>query len=363
MKIESSNVSMYSQSTFQYYHETTTNTQLQYGQSVNNQEDENDLQSKAFFLDFSYSNTTTISSNRVVYDYDDNMSFEDKIKKLLIEILLGRFYDKKKSVDMYPKSKPLDTNYTLLKPSMEQNPYIQQNQQTQQGNVNSQLIGIVFNHKEEYYQKQTVDFNTSLKVNTPNKSFTIDLSISYSQELYDAHSSKLVVGEEATKDPLVINYGEDINPFENISELKFEFDLDKDGTTDLIPMLKQGSGYLALDKNDNGLIDDGAELFGTDSGNGFKDLSKYDKDHNNWIDENDEVFHKLKIWQKDDAGGNKLVSLVDLNIGAIYLGDVQSGFKYQNGINNTEAIQKSNGIFLKEDGSGVGVVSSIDIVI
>jgi len=361
MKIESSNVNMYSQSTFQYQHQTTTSTQLQYGRSTNNQEDNNSLQSQAFFLDFNYSKTTTVESSRVIYDYDDTMSFEDKIKKMLLEALLGRFYGD--NIAMYPKNKPLNADYTPTRHQEKYNPYIEKNHTPQENNSNSELIGIVFNHQEEYYQKQTVDFSTSLQINTPNSSFSIDLSISYSQELYESHRSKLVIGEEAAIDPLVINFGEDVNPFENLSELKFEFDLDSDGNDDLIPMLKQGAGYLALDKNDNGLIDDGAELFGTDSGNGFKDLAKYDKDHNNWIDENDEVFHKLKIWQKDDAGGNKLVSLVDLNVGAIYLGDVQSGFKYQNGINNTEAIQKSNGIFLKEDGSGAGIVSSIDIVI
>lgn len=363
MKIESSNVSMYSHSTFQYHHQTTTNTQLQYGQSRNNQEDKNTLDSQAFFLDFSYSQTTTIESNRVVYDYDDTMSLEDKIKKMLIETLLGRFYGDKGNIDMYPQSKSTNIDCTLPKAPIEQNPYTLQNPTVKQGNSNSELIGIVFNHKEEYYQKQTVDFSTSLQINTPNRSFSIDLSISYSQELYESHSSKLVIGEEATMDPLIINFSEDVNPFENLSELKFEFDLDKDGSSDFIPMLKQGAGYLALDKNENGSIDDGSELFGTESGNGFKDLAKYDSDKNNWIDENDEIFNKLKIWQKNDEGSNKLVSLVDLNVGAIYLGDVQSGFKYQNGINNTEAIQKSNGVFVKEDGSGAGVVNSIDIVI
>jgi len=362
MKIESSNVSMYSQSTFQYNHQTTTNTQLQYGQNSNNQEESENIQSQAFFLDFSYSKTTTVEYSRVMYNYEDTMSLEDKIKKMLIEKLLGHIYGN--IIEIYPKPNNHNINYTPSTTPAEHNPYnSQQNQNTQNNNGNSELIGIVFNHSEEYYQKQTVDFSTSLQINTPNSSFSIDLSISYSQELYEAHSSKLVVREEAKIDPLVINFGEDINPFENLSELKFEFDLDKDGNNDLIPLLKQGAGYLALDKNENGLIDDGNELFGTDSGDGFKDLSVYDSDHNNWIDENDEVFNKLKIWQINEEGENKLVSLVDLNVGAIYLGDVQSGFKYQNGINNTDAIQKSNGIFVKEDGSGAGIVNSIDIII
>ena len=69
------------------------------------------------------------------------------------------------------------------------------------------------------------------------------------------------------------------------------------------------------------------------------------------------------FWQKDENNNNKLISLLDLNVGAIYLGDVQSGYKYQNGIDNTMAIQKSNGIFIKEDGSGAGMISSLDIVV
>jgi hypothetical protein len=336
---------------------------LQYRQNGNNQENSNTLQSQAFFLDFSYSKTTTLETNRVAYNYEDTMSFEDKIKKMLIEKLLGRFYGDNSNIEFYPKHKNNNIDSTTQNFNQQQNPYLQKNTSSLQNKSDPKLVGIVFNQTEEYYQKQTVDFKASIQINTPNKSFSIDLSISYSKELYEAHSTRLVIGEEVTMDPLVINYDEDINPFENLSELKFAFDLDKDGNNDLIPQLKKGAGYLALDKNENGIIDNGSELFGTESGNGFKDLSIYDKDNNNWIDENDDIFNKLKIWQLDETGENKLVSLVDLNIGAIYLGDVQSGFKYQSSINNTEAVQKSNGIFLKEDGSGAGMINSIDIVI
>ena len=355
MKIESANVNMYSESTFQYSHSTTTDLRIHFGQNNTNQEEANkSQQSNAFFLDFNYSQTTTVSSSRIIYDYEDTMSLEDRIKKLLIEKLLGRLYGDKTTIDMYPKSKSVSLDYP------QQNPYVQRDNGTQN---NSGLFGMVYKQTEEYYQKQTVDFSTSLEIKTPNKSFNINLSISYSKELYESHSTRISIGDESFLDPLVINYDDDVNPFENLSELKFEFDLNNDGKKDLIPMLKQGAGYLALDKNENGIIDNGSELFGTESGNGFKDLSIYDKDHNNWIDENDDVFNKLKIWQIDEQGEGKLVSLLDLNVGAIYLGDVQSGFKYQSSIDNTEAVQKSNGIFLKEDGSGAGMVNSIDIAI
>ena len=41
----------------------------------------------------------------------------------------------------------------------------------------------------------------------------------------------------------------------------------------------------ALDINEDGKINDGKELFGTASGNGFGDLAAYDQDNNGWIDE------------------------------------------------------------------------------
>lgn len=188
------------------------------------------------------------------------------------------------------------------------------------------------------------------------------MDLSFSQEFYESQSTQIIVGDKSFIDPLVINYDEDVNPFANISNLHFAFDLDNDGITEMIPQLKLGAGFLALDKNENGKIDNGSELFGPTTNNGFAELALYDEDKNNWIDEKDAVFDKLKVYSIDENGNHSLVSLIDRNVGAIYLGDVQSGFKYQSAMNQTDALQKSNGIFVKEDGSGLGVVNSIDVV-
>ena len=68
------------------------------------------------------------------------------------------------------------------------------------------------------------------------------------------------------------------------------------------------------------MINDGNELFGTKSGDGFKDLAKYDKDRNGWIDEADDIFDDLRIWTKDEQGNDKLLTLKEAGVGAIYLG-------------------------------------------
>ena len=49
----------------------------------------------------------------------------------------------------------------------------------------------------------------------------------------------------------------------NVTDQKFYFDLDADGELDEISTLASGSGFLALDKNGDGIINDGSELFGT----------------------------------------------------------------------------------------------------
>ena len=71
---------------------------------------------------------------------------------------------------------------------------------------------------------------------------------------------------DALFDPLIVNIGSDTA---DVCDQTFKFDLDADGTEDEISMLGKGSGFLALDKNGDGKINDGSELFGTKSGDGF----------------------------------------------------------------------------------------------
>lgn len=158
-------------------------------------------------------------------------------------------------------------------------------------------------------------------------------------------------------DPLVINVGSDIT---HISDQSFYFDLDCDGTDDKISNLGEGSGFLALDKNGDGKINNGSELFGTGSGNGFKDLSIYDQDHNGWIDENDEVYEQLRVWIRNEDGTDTLLSLKEADVGAINLGSAETEFSQYNSSFALGGITRASGVFLKESG-GVGLVQQVDL--
>lgn len=188
-------------------------------------------------------------------------------------------------------------------------------------------------------------------------SFNVEVEMSRAFcEKYDS----LTMEDYVCVDPLVLNLEGNVG---QISDQKFLFDLNADGTEEEISFTGQGSGFLALDKNKDGKINDGSELFGTTSGDGFKDLAAYDEDGNGWIDENDAIFNDLSIWTLDDKGEKVMISLKAADVGAIYLGKASTEFSLKNEeTHNTNGVIRSTGVFLKESG-GAGTIQHIDLTI
>lgn len=166
--------------------------------------------------------------------------------------------------------------------------------------------------------------------------------------------------EYISTDPLVINLESN---YANISNQKFLFDIDANGQEESVSLTERGSGFIALDKNNDGVINNGGELFGTKSGDGFADLAAYDSDGNSWIDEADAVFDDLKIWTKDDNGNDVIMSFKEAGVGAIYLNKASTEFSLNdNETNQTNAIIRSTGVYLKESGE-VGTLQHVDLTL
>lgn len=121
-------------------------------------------------------------------------------------------------------------------------------------------------------------------------------------------------------------------------------------------------GFLALDKNGDGKINDGAELFGPSTGSGFAELAQYNEDGNNWIDENDSIYERLRIWSRDAAGNDYLLALGEKGIGAIFVGSVETMFQLKDPSNTLLGQTMSTGIYLREDGQA-GTVQQIDLAV
>ena len=209
-------------------------------------------------------------------------------------------------------------------------------------------------HREE----ECTSFSTAGVVKTADGrelSFNLECSMSRRFEAYYEETYSTGI---RYCDPLVINLDTDVA---SVSDQKFYFDLDQDGTAEEISSLAPGSGFLALDLNGDGVINDGGELFGTKSGDGFADLARYDADGNGWIDEADEIWDKLQIWVRDAEGNDTLYRLSDLGVGAIGLGSVSTEFSMNNVQDNqTNALIRRTGIFLYENGT-VSTVQHLDM--
>lgn len=190
-----------------------------------------------------------------------------------------------------------------------------------------------------------------------NIDFNMEVSMS---RAFMQETNLLEVKDYIKTDPLMINLDTNIG---SVSDQKFFFDLDSDGKEEQISFAGKGSGFLALDKNGDGKINDGSELFGTSSGDGFKDLAEYDEDGNGWIDENDSIFNRLKVWTKDENGKDFLIDLKKADVGAIYLRNADTQFSLKDNENKLNAEIKKTGIYLRESTGAAGTLNHVDLVI
>lgn len=206
-------------------------------------------------------------------------------------------------------------------------------------------------------ESEETSFSTVGKVRTADgREIDFNINVGMSRSVQERYMESLQLGFTMC-DPLVINLDTDIA---SLSDQTFYFDIDADGELDEISELGAGSGYLALDKNGDGQINDGSELFGTASGNGFADLAEYDEDGNGWIDENDAVWEKLKIWCKDENGNDVLYRLADKGVGAICLQNASTDFTLKGNAGQTQGAIRNSGVFLYENGCA-GTIQHVDV--
>ena len=209
---------------------------------------------------------------------------------------------------------------------------------------------------EASFEQEQLAFVANGQVTTADgREITFDLGFALNYQKLQL--SERLTSSAALKDPLVLNL-EGLVP--GFSSARFEFDLDADGSSESLTQLANNSAFLALDRNGNGQIDDGNELFGARSGNGFAELAALDEDGNGILDEGDSGFASLRLYRSDTA----LLTLGDQKIGAIFLNAAATPFMHLGGDQGAQgespAVLRQTGIYLTEDGKA-GTLQQIDL--
>lgn len=168
-----------------------------------------------------------------------------------------------------------------------------------------------------------------------------------SRSLRIEEGSGIYAGKLERKDPLILNYG---GTSAQLTEKAFAFDIDADGEDDQVSFATQGSGFLFIDRNNNGTLDDGNELFGTKSGDGFADLARHDDDGNGFIDSNDNIYQQLKLFSRNESGDDTITSLASVGVGALGLESVATEFELTNDWQQSRGRLRATGVAVGEDG-------------
>ncbi|MBI5454842.1 MAG: hypothetical protein HY956_09450 [Deltaproteobacteria bacterium] len=275
-------------------------------------------------------------------EIDGGVDHDTFLKKLLIEALTGRRI-KVMTIEKEPSAEMKRTEEAL-----------------KDAGDGREGWGLEYDSRAVTAEIEETSFSASGVIKTADgQELSFSLELTMQRASITEETVGLRAGDARRVDPLVINFG---GRAAELTSMKFAFDLDSDGDEEDISFAAPGSGFLAIDRNGDGKVNNGGELFGPATGNGFKELSAYDTDKNSWIDENDVAFGSLFVWTRDASGADTLKSLKEQGVGAIYLGYASTSFDLKS-VDNADLGQvRRSGVYLSEAGD-VGTVQQVDLVV
>jgi len=232
---------------------------------------------------------------------------------------------------------------------------------SQPASGNPASVGVTYDRRETYDEVERSDFVAQGAVRTADgREIQFSASLSLAREYHVESSTSIRLGEAArTKDPLVINLS---GVPAALTAGTFSFDINADGTPEQLPELAPGSAFLALDKNGDAAVDNGTELFGPTSGNGFQELAALDQDGNGWLDQADAAYSQLRVWSKDTQGNDVIMGLDQAGVGAISVASAPSRFSLKDAANQLLGQVRATGVYLSEAGNA-GTIQQIDLAV
>jgi hypothetical protein len=217
--------------------------------------------------------------------------------------------------------------------------------------------GVEIHVQQVHHETETTAYRATGQVVTADgQAVSFDFQLGMHRDLTQQVNIDVLAGDAIKKvDPIALNLNG--GPVA-LSETRTAFDINSDGTAEKVALPAAGTYFLALDRNGNGTVDNGTELFGPATGSGFGELKTLDGDGNGWIDESDAAYASLRLWSGPD-GATK--SLAEAGVGALYVGQsVSTQFDIRSGANETLGQVVSSSVYLGENGKP-GALQQVDL--
>jgi len=355
MKIESSSLQMASSHVSLQQHEVSESLKMWSGQRRPNFAGENNsaLRQRGDLVSLSDAGKSAQSADSIKDEQDAAVNSDPKtvLIRQMLEIWLGRAIKIFASTDLQANTDPgasLPPQVTQAAP-----------QATPQSPPATAGYGVEYDRHESYSEIEQTRFAASGAVRTADgREISFQLELSMSRAYHEESNFSIRLGDAARKtDPLVLNFS---GTATQLTDQRFAFDLNADGRQEQINPVAPGSGFLVFDRNEDGKVNDGRELFGPGTNDGFGELALLDDDNNGWIDENDAAFSKLQVWSRDGSGVDQLQSLAEAGVGAIALSRVETPFDLKTNANALLGQIRSSGIFLQKNGMA-NTIQQIDL--
>ncbi|MDT0604730.1 hypothetical protein [Thalassotalea castellviae] len=277
--------------------------------------------------------------------YDRPLTPKVELLKIILEGYFGKeFGELFSELDFQPNN---ESESTVQDPNQENNVNSSESEQVNIDGIpfySSDLLKV----EQWQHRSQSLNYQMNGEFNINGQHLKMDYSFAISTEQTSYSSIEMTAA--ALKDPLVVQFGK-----RSIGEIKdhHSFDINRDGNLDNLPVFSGDVGYLVYDKNQNLKADDGSELFGPQTGHGFNELAELDSNGNGFIDNEDEVFEHLYLWQPEKS--NNMLSLSDANILAINTSAIDTPFSFYDTQGNIMAEMRRSSFAISTDGVGKGV--------
>ncbi|MBK8570451.1 MAG: hypothetical protein IPN81_11155 [Nitrosomonadales bacterium] len=204
--------------------------------------------------------------------------------------------------------------------------------------------------------EQLVDLLSAAAKSAVETFLDIIIPSAYGEEISPATATSFAAASiyvtPVRRDPLVLDLdGDGIETLPINTTTPLMFDLDNTGVKKSVGWIKSDDGFVVLDRNANGTIDSGAELFGDatplsgggTAADGFAALAQFDTNLDGQMTAADSAFANLRVWRDLNQNGlseaGELSTLTSLNITSI------------NVAASSHTITVSNGNLITDQGS------------